>query len=147
MDDTTFDLKADSAAIIFHSDMSTELILPKMDDEETVDFDTNQNIFISMAIVSLLDDEGFRKYVGTKLETMLETADALREDTDDAVIIPNCTCGPEDCSCKEILRTTPTGIKVNWKAKWYHIVWGLMQYVYYTIKNWLDDCPPPTGYA
>ena len=46
MDDTTFDLKADSAAIIFHSDMSTELILPKMDDEETVDFDTNQNIFI-----------------------------------------------------------------------------------------------------
>ena len=101
MDDTTFDLKADSAAFIFHSDMSTELILPKMDDEETVDFDTNQNIFISMAIASLLDDEGFRKYVGTKLETMLETADALREDTDDAVITPNCTCGPEDCSCEE----------------------------------------------
>lgn len=90
MDKTNFDLEATSAAILFHQDMSTELILPKMGDEEQVDFEANQNLFIAMAIVSLLDDAGFREYVGTKLNTMFETAEALNEDVVE--------CSPTSCA-------------------------------------------------
>jgi hypothetical protein len=79
MESTNFDLEATSAAIIFNKDMSTELVLPKMSDEEVVDFEENQNLFIAMAIASLLDDAGFRNYVSMKLETMFETMDAIRE--------------------------------------------------------------------
>lgn len=93
MDKTNFDLPADAAAIIFHQDMGTELIIPKMDDEETVTLDDHQNIFVAMAVASLLDDEGFRKYVAGKLETMLETAGALREGEDEeAPCCPSTGC-------------------------------------------------------
>jgi len=106
MDKTTFDLEDTSAAIIFHKDMSTELMLPKMSDEETVAFDDNQNIFIAMAIVSLLDDEGFRKYVGDKLEIMLETADALREGDEDTVDVD---CPSGGCACCDVVHEADPG--------------------------------------
>lgn len=101
MEKTSFDLEANAAAIVFHSDMGTELILPKMDDEETVDFESNQNIFVAMAVVSLLDDDGFRKYVQTKLETMFETSEALREDNENPTSgCPSGGCG--SCAGHEV---------------------------------------------
>jgi hypothetical protein len=44
----------------------------------------------------------------------------------------------------EVLRTTSTGVKINWKAPLWRIVWGYLQYVYYSIKCWLDT---PLRYA
>ena len=96
MEKTNFDLDATSAAILFHKDLSTELILPKLDDEEVVDFEENQNLFIAMAVASLMDDDGFRNYVAMKLNTMMETADALREDE---IQCGGCSCSTDKPSC------------------------------------------------
>jgi len=38
----------------------------------------------------------------------------------------------------EVLRTTPTGVKINWKAPLWRIAWGYLQYIYYSIKKWLS---------
>jgi hypothetical protein len=109
MDKTTFDLEATDAAMIFHSDMGTELILPKMDDEETVEFDTHQNIFVAMAIVSLLDDDEFRTFVQNKLEVMLETADALKEGDEDTVDVEAEACPAGGCSCCSVTHEEDPG--------------------------------------
>lgn len=87
MDKTNFDLDADSAAIIFHKDMSTELILPKMEDNEDVSFDEHRNIFMAIAVAALLDDEDFRKLAQSKIETMFETAKIMMEADDEDVVV------------------------------------------------------------
>lgn len=92
MDDNKFDLSKTSAAIIFNQDMSVELMLPKMSDDETIDFDTNQNIFVAMAITSLVDDPDFRRFVGGKMQKMLETADGMRKADEEAPM-----CSPNSC--------------------------------------------------
>jgi len=105
MDKTTFDLEATSAAILFHQDMSTELVLPKMADSEQVDFEAHQNLFIAMATASLFDDAQFRAFVQARLETMLEATDAVREDDENVVegeIISSTEpedCPPGGCGC------------------------------------------------
>ena len=104
MDKTTFDLEADAAAIIFHKNMSSEIVLPDISDEETVDVYENQNMFVAMAILSLLDDEGFRKYVGAKLDDMLKTADNLKEDAVDA---EDCPAG--GCACCDVVHDADPG--------------------------------------
>lgn len=91
MNKTKFELEGNDCALILKSDMSMELVLPNFDDESKVDFDKNQNIFIAMAISASMSDEKFKEYIKTKLDTIFETADALREteeaDTIDAEII------------------------------------------------------------
>jgi hypothetical protein len=51
----------------------------------------------------------------------------------------------------EVLRTTSTGVKINWKAPLWRIVWGYLQYIYYSIKKrcisiikWLGENAGPT---
>ena len=74
MDKNTFELGANDAAIIFKQDMSTEIMLPKMGDEETIDFDTHQNMFIAIAISGAMADDDFRKIIGAKLDTIFTAA-------------------------------------------------------------------------
>ena len=75
MEKTTFDLDKKEAALIFHQDLSVELVLPKMDDSEEVHFDENQNIFVAMAIASLTDHPAMRQLVGAKLGQMMGMAE------------------------------------------------------------------------
>ena len=84
MKETTFDLKAEDAAIIFKQDGGVELILPKIDDEETVDYENNQNIFIAMAVASAMDDVKFREFIVNKVELMFEAADAMMKEGENA---------------------------------------------------------------
>jgi len=96
MSDNTFTLKDDGAAILFNKDMTTELVLPKMSDDETVDFSDNQNIFIAMAISAAMHDPEFRELIGKKLDVMFAKIEASDE------VVPSCDspeggCG--GCSC------------------------------------------------
>ena len=99
MESTEFNLDATSAALIFNQDMSTELVLPKIEDTETVDFEENQNLFIAMAIASLLDDQGFRNYVAAKLETMFETMDDIKSSAEGGC--SGCACTEDSKPCCE----------------------------------------------
>jgi hypothetical protein len=74
MESTTFDLGPNEAALIFKQDMSIEMVLPKLEDDEEVNFDDNQNIFVAMAIGSLTDNPNFRQLVGGKLNEILGMA-------------------------------------------------------------------------
>jgi len=33
----------------------------------------------------------------------------------------------------EVLRTTPTGVVINYQVKWYKIVWAYTKYLYYKV--------------
>jgi hypothetical protein len=44
----------------------------------------------------------------------------------------------------EILRTTDTGIKINWKAPKWRIALAYLKYVWYSIAKWIDEGPGPT---
>ncbi len=89
MDKTTFDLEAEDCAIIFKKDMSSELVLPAISDDETVDFEENQNVFVAMAISASLNDPKFREIVGAKLDEMFAEVEASTEE------VPS--CDPSDC--------------------------------------------------
>jgi len=99
MEESTFNLKATSAAIIINQDMSMEVILPKLEDGENVDLVENQNIFISMAIASLADSEDFRKLVSARVDTMLEAAGAMAEDDKNNPPITPCDGGCSGGCC------------------------------------------------
>lgn len=116
MEKNTFDLGAGEAALIFKEDMSVDVILPKMDDTETVDMENNQNMFVAMAIAASTDNPMFRHVISNKLDEMLnpedtgagcggcggcgpEIVDVVPEEV--AEEVPKCTCGPEDCSCED----------------------------------------------
>ncbi len=89
MDKTTFDLEAEDCAIIFKKDMSSELVLPNITDDETVDFGKNQNVFVAMAISASLNDPKFREIISKKLDEMFVQAEASSEE------VP--PCDPSDC--------------------------------------------------
>ncbi len=96
MEKTNFNLEADEAAIVFHKDMSTELILPKITDDETVDFEEYQNIFIAMAISASMSDPKFRELVGEKLNEMFKVVGSsitVGQSSDEKVP----SCDPSDC--------------------------------------------------
>ena len=75
MESRTYELESTSASIIFNQDMTTELMLPKVSDDEVVDFEENQNIFVAIAIASLMDDPQFRTMVGERMNHILSQAD------------------------------------------------------------------------
>ena len=87
MEKTTFDLDAHEAALIFKKDFSIELVIPKMDDNEEVDFNENQNIFVAMAMAALADHPLQRQLVGAKLDEML----GMTKDEGEG-------CSPEGCA-------------------------------------------------
>ena len=89
MDKTSFDLDANDCAIIFKEDMTTELILPKISDDETVEFETNQNIFVAMAISASMNDDAFRELVSQKLDEMLSYVEPSTEEVS--------SCDPSGC--------------------------------------------------
>ena len=89
MDKTTFDLDAEDCAIIFKKDMSSELVLPEIKEDETVDFNENQNVFVAMAISASLNDPAFREIVGKRLDEMFAQVEASTEE------VP--PCDPSGC--------------------------------------------------
>ncbi len=70
-----FELDDGDAAVIIKADMTTELVVPKMDDEDEINFGENQNIFITLAIGACMGDDDFREIIQAKLNTMFETMD------------------------------------------------------------------------
>lgn len=71
MDKTTFDLEANDAALIFKEDMSIEIVLPKIDDDEKIDVEKNQNMFVAIAIAASADNPMFRHVISNKMDEML----------------------------------------------------------------------------
>ena len=86
MDKNTFELGDNDAAIIFKQDMSTEIVLPEMEDDEAISFEEHQNMFVAIAISGSMADEAFRKVISAKLDTMFKNTEkeASSCDTDDA---------------------------------------------------------------
>ena len=82
MDKNTFELGDNDAAIIFKQDMSTEIMLPNMGDDETIDFDKHQNIFVAIAISGAMGDDDFRKVIGAKLDAMFTKVEEEKVDED-----------------------------------------------------------------
>ena len=91
MEKSDFQLGDMDAAIIFKQDMTTELILPNMSSEDVIDQKENPNLFLVLAISASLQDEEFSKLIYENLNKQMS----------EAVIVPRCTCGPEDCSCED----------------------------------------------
>ena len=87
--ETTFTLADNDCAIIFKQDMSTEMMLPDMGDDEVINFDEHQNMYLALAVVGSMGDEDFRKIISSKLDEMFESMDAVAEE------VPTCACGPE----------------------------------------------------
>jgi len=75
MDKETFELDANDAAIIIKQDMSTEIVIPKMDDADSINFEENQNIFITLAISGAMGDDDFRAIISAKLDEMFAQVD------------------------------------------------------------------------
>jgi hypothetical protein len=71
MEKTTFDLEANEAALIFKEDLSIEIVLPSVGDDEKVDVDKNQNIFVAIAIAASADNPMFRHVISNKMDEML----------------------------------------------------------------------------
>ena len=90
-------LGPEDAAIVFRKDMSVEMILPNLPDDIEIDYEEYQNFYVTIAIMSSLDDPEFRRVIGKKIDEIL--TDAAEEAA--GIDIPKCTCGPEDCSCEE----------------------------------------------
>lgn len=76
----TPELDKGDCALIIKQDMTMELIIPDFDDNETVDWDKNQNVFVGMAISSSMSDEKFREYIKEKIDAIFKTADSLKKD-------------------------------------------------------------------
>lgn len=93
MDKETIKIGMNDAAIIIKQDMSTEIIIPKMDDEDSINFEENQNIFITLAISAAMGDEDFRAIISAKLGTMFETLEPVEPDDCD-------TDGPSCGGCQ-----------------------------------------------
>jgi len=87
MDKETFELGANDAAIIIKQDMSTEIVIPKMEDEDNITFEENQNVFITLAISAAMSDDDFRALISAKLDEMFTKTD------EDA------SCDPNDPGC------------------------------------------------
>ena len=95
MDKNTFELGDSDAAIIFKQDMSTEIVLPEMANDEAISFEEHQNMFVAIAISGSMGDDDFRKVISAKLDTMFKKTeeDAGSCDTDDSGC-PGCKgCG------------------------------------------------------
>ena len=75
-----FELEDADAAIIIKPDMTTELVIPKMDDDAEIKFDENQNIFITLAIGACMGDDDFRKLIQVKLDSMFENIEPVAAD-------------------------------------------------------------------
>jgi len=75
MPESTFKLDDRDAAIVIKHDMTTEVIIPKLDDAEHVTFEDNQNIFITLAISGAMSDQNFRDVISAKLDEMFTKAE------------------------------------------------------------------------
>lgn len=96
MKKTTFELDVKDCALILKSDMEVEIVLPKFSDEEVIDYENNQNVFVSMAIASLFDDEGFRNMVGERIDEMMNQF--VEGECCGGECGPGCHCNSDDPS-------------------------------------------------
>lgn len=72
MEKTTFDLEEGGAALTINKDLTTEIIMPKVDPEAYFDVAENRNVFLILAISVLLEEPDFIDAVDAKLEEMFE---------------------------------------------------------------------------
>ncbi len=93
MDKETIEIGMNDAAIIIKQDMSTEIIIPKMEDEDNITFEENQNVFITLAISAAMSDDNFRALISAKLDEMftkVEEDGSCDTDSPDSPDSPDC---------------------------------------------------------
>lgn len=86
-----FSIEKEDVALVITKDMKFQLILPEMEPDESVSMSEHENIFVGMALVSILGKPEFKTLLGTELNKMFE----------EASVIPKCPsdgCGG-GCSC------------------------------------------------
>lgn len=72
-----FRLDADDAVIVFKKDMSTEIYVPNVGDENAqVNFEEHQHIFVAIAIMAMTNDPDFRELVSRKMDTLFTQENA-----------------------------------------------------------------------
>ena len=93
-----FELDADDAAIVFKKDMSTEIYIPKVKEDDLVNFDENQNVFVSIAIMSSMNDVEFRDLISKKMDELFTkmTSEEEEEKCPPSNCGSCCGCGPEE---------------------------------------------------
>lgn len=95
MNNDEFKLDALDAAIVITKDMSVNMYLPKISDEETVNVDDNQNVFVIMAMMMSLDDPEFREWISKKIDMILAASDAMCTPPEGGCDGGCCGCGGE----------------------------------------------------
>jgi hypothetical protein len=93
MDKQTFELGDNDCAIVIKQDMSVEMVLPKMADEDRIDGREHQNVYITMAITASMADKPFKEVINAKLDEMFKTLS--KEEAETAAVVPTCACGSE----------------------------------------------------
>jgi len=97
MDKETFELGLNDAAIIIKQDMSTEIVIPKMEDEDSITFEENQNVFVALAISAAMSDDNFRAVISAKLDEMFTKVEEDGGCDTDSPDGPICPTGCQGC--------------------------------------------------
>jgi len=87
MNDRTFELEGKDCAIIIKENMSTEVIIPKLAEDQNVTWEDNQNMFITIAISASMGQADFREVITKKLDEIMAQA------------VPATRCGTEETGC------------------------------------------------
>lgn len=96
MEKTNFELDGKDCALVLKSNMEIEIVLPKFTDDEVVDFDENQNVFVAMAIASLFNDDDFKEMVGERIDDMM--SQFTEGSCCSGNCGPGCHCDPDEPS-------------------------------------------------
>lgn len=71
MSKQTFDLGDKDCALIIKQDMVTEMVLPIFEPDVLVSWEENQNMFLTIAIRAVMDQDDFRKIIADKIEEIM----------------------------------------------------------------------------
>lgn len=79
MKTNTYELGPDDAAFIVRKDMTIEIVVPKMEEQETINYEDNQNIFLVLATAAAVEEDKFQGVISEKLDEMFEALADLSE--------------------------------------------------------------------
>lgn len=78
-----FKLDDTDTALVIKQDMTTEMYLPKLDDNDAVSTEDNQNVYITMAIMLAMNDDDFRALIQKKINIIFQSLDTEEADNVD----------------------------------------------------------------
>ena len=80
MKKNTYELGPDDAAFIVRKDMTIEIVVPKMEEDETINYDDNENIFLVLAIAAAMEEESFQDVISDKLDEVFESLAGISDE-------------------------------------------------------------------